>query len=490
MRPLFAALATISVVSVLALFTACGGDGSGNSFRGGGNGSGLVSTSMSDPATCTAPLGLFRNVFVTVRDVKAHVNASAPDNDPGFVDLTPGMTPVQIDLLGTANPQCVLAQLGTNVSIAPGTYQQVRIFLLDNTQTQVLGSNNQCGTTNGVNCVVLNSDGSTHQLNLSSEATTGIKLTGGQISGGSFTVSAGQSANLNLDFNACASVVQQSDGQFRLKPVLHAGLIGPGSNNAITGRVVDSVGLAAISGRVIVALEQRDSAGVDRIVMEASPDGAGNFILCPVPAGTYEVVATALDALGVAYAATVTAGVQPGASLGNVPLVAQPGGGSLSSPATINGTVNTTGASGATVTDVVLSAMQNIVIPGPTPTSPTISAIITVPLLAENSSTVTVITQAGSCVNASSACINYSLLVPAANPNVGLFNASGTAYSQDTTSPVAYTVDGQAFVPSSPSTPSCTPSEVRVNTNNGGGPLTVTGGATTTAATMDFSACQ
>ena len=34
---------------------------------------------------------------------------------------------------------------------------------------------------------------------------------------------AGQTKDLNIDFNACASIVQQGNGQFRLKPVLHAG---------------------------------------------------------------------------------------------------------------------------------------------------------------------------------------------------------------------------------------------------------------------------
>src|SRR5262249_46025467 len=176
-------------------------------------------------------------------------------------------------------------------------------ILLENNQTQVLGNNNQCGIGNGVNCVVLTSTGSTHRLNLSSEANTGIKLTTGQISGGSFTVQSGQTANINLNFNACASIVATGNNQFRLKPVVHADRISAVLN--ISGRVIDSVTQATISGgKVVVALEQRDASGIDRVIMETTPDGAGNFVFCPVAPGNYELVATAVSGANVAYAAT------------------------------------------------------------------------------------------------------------------------------------------------------------------------------------------
>jgi hypothetical protein len=38
-----------------------------------------------------------------------------------------------------------------------------------------------------------------------------------------FVVVAGESKDLDLDFNACSSIVQQGNGKCRLKPVLHAG---------------------------------------------------------------------------------------------------------------------------------------------------------------------------------------------------------------------------------------------------------------------------
>jgi hypothetical protein len=125
-------------------------------------------------------------------------------------------------------------------------------------------------------------------LNLSSEVQTGIKIPSGQIAGGTFTVGAGEVKGLNIDFDACASLVMQGNGQFRLKPVLHAGEVST-SSTSITGQLVDATTAAAIPGmEAIVALEMLDAGGIGRMVMQATPDANGNFIFCPVPAGTYE----------------------------------------------------------------------------------------------------------------------------------------------------------------------------------------------------------
>ncbi|MCI0349309.1 MAG: DUF4382 domain-containing protein [Acidobacteriales bacterium] len=477
---LFSIVATALAVAITSLLIACGEGAQGPN---GSAGMGFINTRISDPATCAAPSGPFSHVIVTVTRVRAHRSATAPDNDGGWIDLTlANMTPVQVDLLGTHSAQCFLAQLGTNVQIPAGTYQQIRVILLDNNQAQALGANNQCGTGNGANCVVLTSDGSTRRLNLSSEAQTGIKLVTGQISGGSFTVEAGQTANINLNFNACASIVSTGNNQFRLKPVVHADSISQVLN--ISGRVVDSVTQATVSGgKVVVALEQRDSSGVDRVIMETTPDGGGNFVFCPVAPSTYEVVVTAVNGSNVAYAATVTTGVQPGASLGNIPIIPQPGSGSVTSPASITGSITTTGSAGATPADVVLSALQSVTIGSS-------NVPVTIPLAAQGASTLTSTTQAGGCSPATNACANYTLQVPAANPNVGAFAAAGTTYTQNTASPVNYTVDGRAFGLNSSSTPTCTPPVVQVSTLSGGGPLVVTGGASASAATLAFSSCQ
>jgi hypothetical protein len=273
------------------------------------------------------------------------------------VDLTPKLTPTQIDLLGTANTTCFLASLGSNVALTAGSYQQIRVILLDNSKASQV-SGNKCDSSSA-NCVVLGSDNSIHALALSSESQTGIKIPSGQLAGGKFTINAGESRDLNIDFNACASIVVQNNNQYRLKPVLHAGEVSVNST-VISGKIVDSVTKASISGgKVVVALEQTDSNGVDRVVMETVPDAAGNFTFCPVPAGTYDVVAVAINGQGVAYGATVITGVQPGNALGQVPLF--PTTGTNTSPATIAGQVTTVNsANTGTSADISLSTLQSI----------------------------------------------------------------------------------------------------------------------------------
>jgi len=109
-------------------------------------------------------------------------------------------------------------------------------------------------------------------------------------------------------------------------PVLHAGEVGLSS--AINGTVIDnSTSKPIVGGTTVVALEQKDNSGVDRVVMSTLADANVNFALCPVPAGAYDLVVAAVNGAGVFYAATVTTGVQASTAVGNIPLTPQPGSG-------------------------------------------------------------------------------------------------------------------------------------------------------------------
>ena len=468
-RIYFSILAVLALAAI-AVVVACSGGGSGNPRSGGGTGS--VSTTISDPSTCTAPQGPYSNVFVTIADVRINQSSSAAATDAGWVDLTPGLTPTQVDMLGLANNSCFLASLGSNVPLTAGSYQQIRVILLDNSKASQV-ANNKCGSS-AANCVVLGSDNSVHPLTLSSESQTGIKIPSGQIAGGNFTIGVGESRDLNIDFNACASIIVQGNGQFRLKPVLHAGDVSV-TATSINGRVVDSVTKASIvaGGKIVVALEQVDSTGIDRVVMETVPDGSGNFVFCPVPAGTYDVVAVAINGQGVAYGATVTTGVQPGSALTQVPLVATTGA-SLA-PATITGQMTTVNASNTgTSADISLSTLQSI---GG-------SVLATIPQASTSSATLSLATAASAACPANTQCVTYSAQVPALNPSVGAFAASGTTYTS-ATGAVNYTLDALAFVPSSGSTANCTPPEQKSATS-----LTVTPGTPTNAPVLAFIGCQ
>lgn len=469
---------TVSVLVLIVVLAVIGGLVACSSGGGSTGTTGKVTVSLSDPPTCASPKGPFDSVFVTIQDVQIHQSASAGPNDAGWVDLTPNLknSPQQVDLLGIANNECFLATLGSNTDLQAGSYQQIRVILSNN--APVSGASNPCGG-NTANCVILHSDGSQHPLDLSSETQTGIKIPSGQLTGGKFTIAAGETKDLNIDFDACASIIAQSNGHYRLKPVLHAGEMSL-TSAPVSGTLVDSVTLNPIVGATgVVALESKDANGIDRVIIQTSVDpNTGNFALCPVPDGTYDVVAVTVGPTGTAYAATITTGVQRGMALGKIPMVAQAGGNTAN--ASIKGTVTTTTGSAATPADVTLFAMQQVTL-----NSSPVSVII--PLAEQSSATASITTGTGSC-GSNLDCMDYSLAVPAMWPNIGVANSN--SYTQDTTTPIKYSVGGTTYVPQSGSTLDCSPSEVIVSTKDGGGDLTVTAGNPTTAATMGFTGCQ
>ena len=436
-----------------------------------------TNVTMSDPATCAGPNGPYSHVYVTVKDVEASTDANATS---GFADLTPALatTPMQIDLLGQANNQCLLATLGSTTQLQPGNYQQIRLLLEDNTSASLVAGN-KCGST-AANCVVLN-NGTVEAIQLSSEAQTGIKIPSGQIAGGQFVVAAGQTKDLNLDFNTCSSLVTEGNGQVRLKPVLHAGEIST-TSTSINGTVVDkATGSAVVGGSVMVALEQKDAAGIDRVMMATRADTSGHFVFCPVPAGTYDVVATGVSGANVAYAATVTTGVANGTAMGNLPLVAETGIAGTT-PGSIAGDVTTSTGSAGTGADITLSALQAATVGGA-------SLTFTMPLVQQSAATANVATAAGVGCAANTDCVTYTLSVPAAAANAGVFAVAGTQYTQGSGA-ADYAVEGQAAVPSSGGTADCSPSVEPSSITSANLSLAVTPGASVTAAVLAFSGCQ
>lgn len=470
MRVYACLVCSFALIAAIALLLA--GCSSGNSSTS----NAMVQVSLSDPATCSSPQGPFSHIYVTVTDVLIHQSATAPDNDPNWVDLTPGLSknPVQVDLLGIAN-QCFLAQLGSN-GIKPGSYQQIRILLAANGAAI---ANDRCA--GSANCVMLTSDptNTPQTLQLSSESQTGIKIPSGQIAGGKFTVAAGDNKDLNLDFDACASIVAQGNGKYRLKPVMHAGEVAlQSSSTSISGKVIDGVTTQVIvGGTTVVAIEQNNN-GIDRVFMETVADSTGGFSFCPLPAGTYDVVVSAVNGAGTIYAATVITGVQPGDTLGTVPLTP------ALTPASITGMVTTSTGSAATAADLSVSALQSIMVNNA-------PVMITVPLPVQSMATATVSTTSGAGCPMNTDCANYTLAVPAMNPSVGAFMANANqAPVAPAPGTVAYTVDALAFVPGSASQSDCSPSEMQTNQTSSNAQLLVVAGMPVTASTLTFTACK
>jgi Domain of unknown function (DUF4382) len=459
----------VTIFAVVLMLVACGGGSNTTSQTA------FVNVSTSDPPTCSAPSGPYSHVFVTVTDVKIHISASAGSNDSGWVDLTPNLknSPQQVDLLSQASTECFLAMLGSKTEIQAGSYQQIRIFLAaDNTSI----SGNRCSSAPGspANCVVLAADNSVHALKLASEAQSGLKIPSGQIAGGKFTIAAGETKDLDIDFNACASIVANGSGQFILKPVLHAGEVGLSS--AINGTVIDnSTSKPIVGGTAVVALERKDDNGVDRVVMSTLADANGNFSLCPVPAGAYDLVVAAVNGSGVFYAATVTTGVQASTAVGNIPVNPEPSAnGANTGAASLTGVVQTSGSSGAVSEIVTVSALQTVGVTGS-------NLLITIPLVQQSVATANVTTASGASCSGGFDCIDFTLAVPGVNAFVGSFIGSGTLYVQSTVG--SYTVDGQP-VPHADGTPVCGQTDLMSNS------LTVTPGNPFPAGTLSFTGCS
>jgi Domain of unknown function (DUF4382) len=451
-----------------------------------GAGMASASVSISDPPSCKVPSGSFEHVYISIRSIQAHISATAGDNSPGWVELAPQLNtqPVQVDLLGIPTNGCFLAMLGSTSSLPPGTYQQIRILLVSNNPGgSPVPQTNNCGTM-GFNCVVL-STGATQELDLSSQANTGLKIPPGQIVGGPLQVAAGQNVDLNIDFNVCLSLIQEGNGMFRLKPVLTAGQVST-TNTGLSGQVTGSVTGQAISGgTTLVALEQPDMNGVDRIFMQTAADANGNFNFCPLPMGaTFDVVIVAIDGTGVAYNAAVVVNVPGGSALGKIPLIAEIG--PPNGPGTIQGFDTALNGAMGGVIDVSMSALQTVSLSGGGMRQ------VTIPL--EGSSTPLVSVQnATTCPMGSpmgANCAQYTLILPASNPEVGTFSAGTVMFTAPASGTVLFSVNAQAAMPMSGGVPDCMPSFVTQSMNSTGMPLAVTAGATTTAMLINFSGCM
>ena len=458
-----------SLVFLGASLIGCGGGGDSTK----NSNYGMVSVSLSDPPTCSASTGgPFQSVYVTIADIQIHRSSSASDNDTGWVDLTPGLksAPRQVDLLGLANPQCFLTTFGAT-PLDAGSYQQIRIILAENNVTP---ANDKCGGV-GPHCVVLANDLlNPKRLELSSEARNGIKIPSGQIAGGAFTIAAGQTKDLNLDFNTCSSIISQRSGTYRLKPVLHAGEVALNST-PVSGQLVDAATNQPIANsKGVVLLEKRDSNGVGRVVMQTVPDANGTFSFCPVVGeGPYDIVAVAVDANATkAYGPTVLTGVRPGANVGKLPLTALSGAASTA-PARLTGQITT----GNTTVDAEISALHQISAGGTT-------YPVTIPLALQATGTTKATTATGGTCPSGTACVNYELAVPALNATVGTWSGSSATYTVGATGAVNYLVDAITTTPGSVSQPTCNPSRQTTQA------IPVTAGTVTNVPAIAFASCS
>ena len=434
-----------------------------------------VSIVISDPAACKASGGPFTHVYVTIADIKASTNADAAANDPSFVDLTPGLSaaPQQVDLLGQADSKCFLTSLGVGQQVAAGDYQQVRIFLAPDSQASGI-SNNACGASYA-NCLVL-TDNSLHDLVLPSAANQGIQLAANRLINGGLALNAGDQPYIDLNVDVCSSILATADGQYEFNPIVHAGII-PSAGSTISGTVVNSkTGQPLSGGNVVVALEQKDAAtGIDRILMRTAAGSDGTFILCPVPQGTYDLVAVGVDGASVSYSAGVETGIQSGQLAGKIPLV--PG----SQQGTLEGLITTQGTGGNPLgvsLAVQADALQQIATNGTT---------ITVPLLPRQSPyNEAMLTVDGSNCGPGGDCTPFAMQLPTSGPNVVACSEQTVQFKQQKGRTAAYTAESVAAIPGTGSAAACSAASLRAPN----GPVTVGAGETAMTSAIKFTQCQ
>jgi hypothetical protein len=346
---------------------------------------------------------------------------------------------------------------------------------------------------------------------LPSETKTGIKIPPGQLDDGGLTVTAGKGLDIDIDFNACTSVVMAGhSGKFILKPTLRAAELG--TNPLIAGTVVvgtvsgTSVTVPGSSVRVpnaVVWLEQQsrsvtvqDSSTPDTVetfIGSNVTDAAGHFQFCPVAAGNYEIVADAASMPGIAASsnATVSTGISVSSSGGPndliIPVVAEADG-----PGTVAAVFTTANSDASTVDDITFTGLQRFVTAGNA-----VEALVpffTVNGVASTTPAVTTTAPApgdgcsvappGCRGKTHCACVSYT--VPNSNLVVGSANSTGGGYTVGAPVTVSGALDGLASEQgSSNSLAVCSPSELATQHFD-----LLPAPALSSAGTIAFSGCD
>jgi hypothetical protein len=244
----------ISLAALTAVVAACGG---GGGIGGTGGSKGTLRMSITDAPACG-----YNEVNVTIEKVRVHQSSSAGEADAGWSEIV--LNPAKrIDLLSLTNG--VLEELG-ETSLPAGTYTQVRLVLASNGASAPFA-----------NSVVLSDTGTEVALDTPSGQQSGLKLNA------NIEVPADQVADVVLDFDACKSVVKAGNsGKYLLKPVIAVIPVLSDAGMRVVGWIEPALAASAPSVSV-------QASGVP--VKSTVPDPlTGEFVLYPVPVGTYDLV--------------------------------------------------------------------------------------------------------------------------------------------------------------------------------------------------------
>lgn len=246
-------------LALAALLVACGGGGGGS---GGGvviTDAGILKLALTDAPACG-----YDRINVTVQKVRVHPSSTAADADAGWSEVT--LSPAQrIDLLSLTNG--TVLELG-QVTLPVGKYRQMSLVLAANDAANPLA--------NSVTPVA----------RAETALATPASLQAGLKIAVDIDIVKDQLSDYVLDFDACDSVLRLGQsGNYDLSPRYSIIRRVSTTGMRVTGFVATTLDPATTR----VSLQ---SNGVT--VRSTPPDANGRFVLYPVPAGSYDLVVSAL----------------------------------------------------------------------------------------------------------------------------------------------------------------------------------------------------
>jgi hypothetical protein len=280
-----------SSLILAASLAACGG-GSDSSTPPPAQATGLVSVAVTD-----APSADFEKVWITIREIRFHKLDFAHPEDRDWL-VYPLAQPVTVDLAQLSNGN--LAQVFNNITLPVGEYKQIRLMLVDD-DAPLVAPAQAAGLTYNAQVDYKDGNGAARSAPLEIGASReGIGVFG------SFTVSAGKTLRLVLDFDIDHDVIRVPDlvpgnaqSAFTLKPGLR--YFDLDTSAAIVGRV-DPANLATQANpngayNLVIKAEELAADGSRRVVARATTIRQdGSFTLFPlnVPANAaskrYDIV--------------------------------------------------------------------------------------------------------------------------------------------------------------------------------------------------------
>lgn len=259
-----------------ALLGSCGG--------GGGSTLGTVRVNLTDAPACG-----FDHVYISVD----HIDFSK-DDGVSWTSVPVDSTLSRLDLLSLQNG--VLTQLAQK-PLAAGTYNQVRLVLKDNGNAAPWA-----------NAVVVSGSAGEAALGTPSGQQSGYKIKG------PFTVAADTLADLDLDFNACQSVVTAGNsGKFNLKPVVRA--VARTVSGSIEGTTTAGAAVHAQQDGAWIASTIAATSGAFKLAPLVQSSSGGNYDVVIVPDTTLSS-GTSTPTTAIVQQVVVTAGAAT--SLGTI----------------------------------------------------------------------------------------------------------------------------------------------------------------------------